>query len=299
MRRARGAGAYNPQGVRVQTSANSNANTAGQFMSGSRVTSPQGSRVTSPRGSPTRTRSSGSRNTISPNVAREFAAYLAARNAGNRSHMSGTQSMGGIRSPMGNRNTVARKMLMGSLSPRLNNNQMRFARVIIDGQLDMILESGVPKSYYNVAFDTDGNKLVAFAAKVAVKQGTTHDHGVHKAIFEYIVEHAPKVSDLTTCAKDRLGHCLAHAIAQHATQTSQINVIKSIINAKVGAGTFAKHAGKANKNGRRAANYAGGNAIKEHYGKMTGISPNVLKTATPAELAAMASLLGKMRRTRI
>ena len=191
---------------------------------------------------------------------------------------------------------------MAKLSPNLNKSKQRpFAKLIIDGNFTELMELGIPKSYYGVAFDTEGNKLVAFAAIVAVKYGTTHEHGIHKEIFQYIVDNAPNVTDLTTCALHNPKHCLAHAIAQHATQTSHINVIKSIINAKVGAGTFAKHAGRANgKKGRRAVNYAGENAIREHYQRM---DPNAftraVQTATPAERAAYFNMLAKMRGVRL
>ena len=189
---------------------------------------------------------------------------------------------------------------MNSLSGNLNKPQRHVAKLIVDGNLHELLENVIPKSYYSTAFDKSGNKLVAFAAKVAVKHGTTHDHGVHKAIFEYIVYNVPKDSDLTTCAVGRRGHCLAHAIAPHATQTSHINVIKNIINAKVGHGTFVKHAGKANANGRRAVNYAGTGAIREHYQRMDPATvTRAVKNATPDERAAIASLLAQMRGVRL
>ena len=147
------------------------------------------------------------------------------------------------------------RSLLAQLNEKLNKNQRAFAEHIIRGHLDIITSTKIPKSYYDTAFDTHGNKLGAFAAKVAV---TMKNAFPYLDIFKAIVNQAESKAKMFTCAKGARSHCLPHAIANRATTAGHINTIRNI----VGKNNFNKHAAKPNHTGKRAANYSTIQSVK-------------------------------------
>lgn len=100
-------------------------------------------------------------------------------------------------------------------------NRHTYAEAIVRGDLAAMkaLRSDIPKSWFSQPWDNHGNKLLAFAAKIALHHGpvrTSSGLSPHAMVFQYLVTVcATHGLPLFSTAKDIKGYSVAHVIANH------------------------------------------------------------------------------------
>jgi len=188
---------------------------------------------------------------------------------------------------------AAKTMLTNSLTDKVkrNRNQFPFATAIINGNITILRNlARVPASYYTTPFDKEGNKLVAFAAKVALVMNDDD----HFDVLRHLVNEAPKHTNIMPCATGSRGHCVPHVAAKHALTSNAINRVARIINSKLPVGKqFKNYAAAPNVHGKTARDYATVNAVRERLrGRASSpvVSVNNLTNRQAADLFQKLSM---------
>lgn len=144
-----------------------------------------------------------------------------------------------------------------------------FGRAIIGGDVQMVKAiasvNRIPKSWYTSAFDEQGRKLVSFAVHVALRKGMT---SAYEDILWTVIKNAGNKSHITTCLLNKRHECVAHVVAQHATETHHVNKIGNMVTNRLQNHGATWHAmlGKKSPNGRVPGNHAKFPAIGQHMG---------------------------------
>jgi hypothetical protein len=118
------------------------------------------------------------------------------------------------------------------LAPEITGNKRLFAAHIINGDfhglLDMekiLKDSTIPKSWFNEVFDTQGNKLVAFAIRVALQKRIP----AHGNIVEHLVRRATEHGrNPFTAGTNR--YTLVHVIGTYSQSNKDANIIMKILH---------------------------------------------------------------------
>lgn len=136
------------------------------------------------------------------------------------------------------------------MNPRLNGNQRSMYQQIVNG---IRINGTIPANYYTTQFDTDGNKLVAFATKVALQHRM---RGEYEKNLKKIVAGAKTKAHVFACTSDRKGHCVTHVTGAHAQSAEDASKVRNIIRGTHDVDTWRKYAGKSNHTGRTAQAHA-------------------------------------------
>lgn len=137
-----------------------------------------------------------------------------------------------------------------AMNPRLNGNQRSMYQQIVNG---IRITGTIPANYYTTQFDTDGNKLVAFATKVALQHRM---RGEYEKNLKKIVAGAKTKAHVFACTSDRKGHCVTHVTGAHAQSAEDASKVRNIIRGTHDVDTWRKYAGKSNHTGRTAQAHA-------------------------------------------
>jgi len=137
-----------------------------------------------------------------------------------------------------------------AMNPGLNENQRSMYQQIVQG---IRITGPIPANYYTTQFDTDGNKLVSFATKVALKHRM---RGEYEKNLKKIVAGARSKANVFACTSDRKGHCVTHITGAHAQSAQDASKVRNIIRGAHGVDTWRKYAGKSNHTGRTAQAHA-------------------------------------------
>lgn len=137
-----------------------------------------------------------------------------------------------------------------AMNPRLNGNQRSMYQQIVNG---IRITGPIPANYYTTQFDTDGNKLVAFATKVALQHRM---RGEYEKNLKKIVAGAKTKAHVFACTSDRKGHCVTHVTGAHAQSAEDASKVRNIIRGTHDVDTWRKYAGKSNHTGRTAQAHA-------------------------------------------
>ncbi len=169
--------------------------------------------------------------------------------------------------------------MMNTICRDCKGDRLMFARAILTGDLPTVLsimgvkgksgQLGIPKSWYGMAFDREGRKLVAFTVYAALVSGMSEDH---ERILQLVIAHSHEKSHLTTCIKGKRDKCVAHVVAQHAISANHVDTIRNMFANRLqnnGAAWKAMLA-KSNTNRKTAANYAKVPPVAERMGKHRG-----------------------------
>ena len=136
------------------------------------------------------------------------------------------------------------------MHPGLNKNQQSIYRQIVNG---ILITGTIPSNYYTTQFDTDGNKLVSFATKVALQHRM---EDAYEKNLKKIVAGAQSKSHVFACTSDRAGHCVTHITGAHARSPEDASKVKNIIRGKLGIDTWRTYAAKNNHTKRTAQAHA-------------------------------------------
>lgn len=185
----------------------------------------------------------------------------------------------------------------------LKGNMLTFAGWIVGGNRIDIENFDIPKTWFTKPFDNHGNKLVAFAAKVALQKGATNTNGNrsnHAKIFEDILIKAKKSgSPVLTTAYQQTHYMITHVIANHNLKSGQNaavilrilkeNLPKAVINKALKAKFNKQHSpgSQAERRGRQGVNVARKLRQFRNFGTPT--------TPTPRKIAAAARSPGKKK----
>jgi hypothetical protein len=206
----------------------------------------------------------------------------------NASTSTATRSNRGVTNRRVSGWNVNRQVLLQSISPGLKPGSaaLMAAEAIVNGnvyQFDAAVRAskgttrGIPVSWYSKVFDRTGNKLVAFAGKALVASGMSADH---MTIFKTILMGAKEKSHIMTCAKDRKGHCIPHAVAPYMKTAENVKKMANIVNgrmrelhkrnSKTAMKTFKQHGMVTNSARKTAHEYAqpnslGSNSIRNEF----------------------------------
>ncbi len=137
-----------------------------------------------------------------------------------------------------------------AMNPRLNGNQRSMYQQIVGG---IRITGPIPANYYTTQFDTDGNKLVAFATKVALQHRM---RGEYEKNLKKIVAGAKTKAHVFACTSDRAGHCVTHITGAHAQSAEDASKVRNIIRGTHDVDTWRQYAGKSNHTGRTAQAHA-------------------------------------------
>ena len=136
------------------------------------------------------------------------------------------------------------------MHPGLNKNQQSIYRQIVNG---ILITGTIPSNYYTTQFDTDGNKLVSFATKVALQHRM---EDAYEKNLKKIVAGAQSKSHVFACTSDRAGHCVTHITGAHARSPEDASKVRNMIRGKLGTDTWRTYAAKTNHTGRTAQAHA-------------------------------------------
>jgi len=115
---------------------------------------------------------------------------------------------------------------------------------IVQGNLSYVSHSKTPKSWFNYAIDSSGNKLVAFAAKIALQKGvvnslSTPNRPVYTpwgSIFLHLVvksrDHDVPVFTQAAGSRNsptRKNYTVLHVIADHAERARDVEALLNIL----------------------------------------------------------------------
>jgi len=162
------------------------------------------------------------------------------------------------------------------MHPDLNDNQRSMYQQIVGG---ILITGTIPSNYYITQFDTDGNKLVAFATKVALHHRM---RGAYDKNLKKIVAGAQSKSHVFACTSDRAGHCVTHITAAHARSAEDASKVRNMIRKKLGTDTWRTYAAKTNHTGRTAQAHA---HHREHHNVADIFSNVPISKATIQKLA--------------
>jgi hypothetical protein len=119
------------------------------------------------------------------------------------------------------------------LAPGIKGNKRRFAAHIINGDYQALRDmektlnnSKIPDSWFSEKFDTQENKLVAFAIRVALQKGTE----AHKKIAEHLVIKA-KAEGINPFTTTKNKYTLVHVIGNYSQSNENgIKYAKEMMN---------------------------------------------------------------------
>lgn len=137
-----------------------------------------------------------------------------------------------------------------AMNPGLNENQRSVYQQIVNG---IRITAPIPATYYTAQFDTDGNKLVSFATKVALQHRM---RGEYEKNLKKIVAGARSKANVFACTMVRKGHCATHITGAHAQSAQDASKVRNIIRGAHGVDTWRKYAGNPNHTGRTAQAHA-------------------------------------------
>jgi hypothetical protein len=136
---------------------------------------------------------------------------------------------------------------------------------IVNGQHIHIPIAG---GWFTKRWDSQGNKLVSFATKVALKKGDPNDKSdPYFKNLTLLMGKAKKRSDATACTRERGGYCITHITAKHSPSEDHAARVKKIFKQHHPDISWDKLAGRLNFRKMTAANYARNKneGTRKHY----------------------------------
>ncbi len=144
-------------------------------------------------------------------------------------------------------------------NPGLNDKQRSLYNQILHGHF---INTKIPDAWYTTRFDSNGNKLVSFTSKVALKMRMEPDY---KRNLRHVINQAPTIGSVIACTDDRSGYCVTHITARHAPSAEHAAAVRKMISQKIGKDKWKHYSGKENHTGRIASTYAATNNIKNLF----------------------------------
>jgi hypothetical protein len=111
-----------------------------------------------------------------------------------------------------------------NLAPGIKGNARTFAAHIINGDYQAVINTDIANTWFDKVFDTQGNKLVAFAIRVALQKRTE----AHKNIVEHLVITA-KARNKNPFTAGTNKYTLVHVIGNYSQSNQDANIMMGIL----------------------------------------------------------------------
>lgn len=128
--------------------------------------------------------------------------------------------------------------LLPSANPTRDFKHM-LAEKIVEGNLEYVQKADIKKTWFNKSFDGHHNKLVSFAAKIAIQKGVidkVRSSGKNIVlspwgnIFKHLVMKSVSFQvPVFTTAEGKVGYTVAHVIGNHSKSTLDAMILMSIL----------------------------------------------------------------------
>jgi hypothetical protein len=111
-----------------------------------------------------------------------------------------------------------------NLAPGIKGNARTFAAHIINGDYQAVINTDIANTWFDKVFDRQGNKLVAFAIRVALQKRTP----AHGNIVEHLVITA-KARNKNPFTAGMNKYTLVHVIGNYSQSNQDANIIMRIL----------------------------------------------------------------------
>ena len=188
----------------------------------------------------------------------------------------------------GNNGSWKRNIHFKTTKDDKSGKRKSFFKSILDGY--NITGYQIPASWYTSVWDTQDNKLVTFATKVALHAHMREDDDVHyESNLRYVINQANTIQHAISCTQDKKQYCITHVAARYANDPEHIKTVKDMFVKKFSADNWTKRAGKSNHRGKIASNYLNPRTENNNHGhdyyKGVKLSNAAMKKRMAAQLA--------------
>jgi len=165
----------------------------------------------------------------------------------------------------GNNGSWKRDIRFKTTADDKSGKRKSFFKSILDGY--NITGYQIPASWYTAVWDTQDNKLVTFATKVALHAHMRDDEDVHYASnLKYVINNAKTIQHAMSCTADKKHYCITHVAARYANDPEHIKQVKDMFVKKFSASNWKNRAGKMNHQNRIASNYLNPRTENNNHG---------------------------------